>query len=125
MRASNRYMNKTIKGKVIHGAKLGRQLGFPTANINASRLTDIDNGVYAARLKVGGRLYKAMANIGIRPSVDGRTRLLEIHLFDYRGNLYGRYVKINLLRKIRDERRFDSINELREQLLKDAHECNR
>ena len=54
-------MNKIIKGKVIHGAKLGRQIGFPTANLDASRLTDIANGVYAARIKIAGQNYKAMA----------------------------------------------------------------
>ena len=118
-------MKKTIKGKVIHGAKLGRQLGFPTANIDASRLTDVDNGVYAARIKVAGRNYNAMANIGTRPSVDGHTRLLEIHIFNYNGSLYGRYVKINLLKKIRDEQRFESIEALKEQLLRDAEECKR
>ena len=55
-------MSKSIKGKVIHGAKLGRQLGFPTANIDASRLSEVDNGVYAARIKIAGRNYNAMAN---------------------------------------------------------------
>ena len=116
-------MSKSIKGKVIHGAKLGRQLGFPTANLDASRLSEVDNGVYAARIKVAGRNYKAMANIGTRPSVDGQTRLLEIHIFNYRGSLYGRYVKINLLKKIRDEQRFENIEALKQQLLRDAEEC--
>ena len=116
-------MKTTIKGKVIHGAKLGRQLGFPTANIDASRLTSIEDGVYAARLKVKGNIYNAMANIGTRPSVDGNTRLVEVHLFGFRGNLYGRYVKINLLRKIRNEQRFASIDDLMAQLLKDATDC--
>ena len=118
-------MKKSIKGKVIHGAKLGRQIGFPTANIDARRLTTIDNGVYAARLKIAGKQYKAMANIGTRPSVDGHTRLLETHVFGYRGSLYGRYVKINLIKKIRDEQRFDSIDALKAQLLKDAEQCNK
>lgn len=116
-------MSKSIKGKVIHGAKLGRQLGFPTANLDASRLSEVDNGVYAARIKIAGRNYKAMANIGTRPSVDGQTRLLEIHIFNYRGSLYGRYVKINLLKKIRDEQRFENIEALKQQLLRDAEEC--
>lgn len=118
-------MSKSIKGKVIHGAKLGRQLGFPTANLDASRLSEVDNGVYAAHIKIAGRNYNAMANIGTRPSVDGQTRLLEIHIFNYSGSLYGRYVKINLLKKIRDEQRFESIEALKEQLLRDAEECKR
>ena len=116
-------MSKSIKGKVIHGAKLGRQLGFPTANLDASRLSKVDNGVYAARIKIAGRNYKAMAYIGTRPSVDGQTRLLEIHIFNYSGSLYGRYVKINLLKKIRDEQRFENIEALKQQLLRDAEEC--
>ena len=116
-------MSKSIKGKVIHGAKLGRQLGFPTANLDASRLSEVDNGVYAAHIKIAGRNYNAMANIGTRPSVDGQTRLLEIHIFNYSGSLYGRYVKINLLKKIRDEQRFENIEALKQQLLRDAEEC--
>lgn len=118
-------MKKIIKGKVIHGAKLGRQIGFPTANLDASKLNNVENGVYAARLKIGGKNYNAMANVGMRPSVDGRQRLLEIHIFNYRGSIYGRYVKIDLIRKIRDERRFDSIDALKQQLLRDAEECKR
>ena len=71
----------TIEGEVIHGAKLGRRMGFPTANMEASG-ADIENGVYLSRVEIEGREYKAMSNVGVRPSVDGKCRLLETHIFD-------------------------------------------
>lgn len=112
-----------IRGEVIRGAQLGRKMGFPTANIDAKELTDIENGVYASLVEYDGRRYAAMSNIGLRPSVDGTTRLLETHLFDFCGDLYGQEIEVRLLRKIRNEKRFSSIDELREQLERDAQEC--
>ena len=112
-----------IKGEVIHGAQLGRKMGFPTANIDARNIR-VDNGVYYSRVTFGGKLYNAMTNIGTRPSVDGNTRLLETHLFDFAGDLYGQQIEVELVRKIRDERRFESIDALKEQLGKDASACN-
>ncbi len=111
-----------IKGKVIRGAQLGRQIGFPTANIDA-RDIDIENGVYFSRVVVGKTTYTAMSNIGIRPSVDGTTRLLETHLFDFSGDLYDKTITIDLITKIRDEQRFGSVEELRDQLTADAAQC--
>ena len=112
-----------IKGEVIHGAQLGRKMGFPTANIDARNIR-VDNGVYYSRVIIPDKRYNAMWNIGIRPSVDGNTRLLETHLFNFTGDLYGQEIEVELIRKIRDERRFDSIDELKGQLEKDASECN-
>lgn len=112
-----------IRGEVIRGAQLGRKMGFPTANIDAQGLTEIENGVYASEVKYDGCRYAAMSNIGLRPSVDGTTRLLETHLFGFEGDLYGKEIEVHLVRKIRDERRFASIDELREQLQRDAEEC--
>lgn len=113
----------TIRGEVIRGAQLGRKMGFPTANIDAKGLTEIENGVYASEVEYDGHRYAAMSNIGLRPSVDGTTRLLETHLFDFEGDLYGKQIEVRLVRKIRDERRFASIDALREQLQRDAEEC--
>ena len=90
-----------IKGEVIHGAQLGRKMGFPTANLDACELNDIENGVYRSTVIIDGATYRAMSNIGLRPSVDGRCRL----------------------DKIRDEKRFGSIDELRRQLEHDADVC--
>lgn len=112
-----------IKGEVIRGAQLGRRLGFPTANIDAQNLDNIANGVYASTVEIDGCRYAAMSNVGMRPSVDGTTRLLETHLFDFDGDLYGKEIEVKLLRKIRDEKRFASIEELRCQLERDAEEC--
>lgn len=113
-----------IKGKVIHGAQLGRQMGFPTANIDASGLSSIGNGVYSSRVKIEHTEYRAMSNIGLRPSVDGNTRLLETHIFDFEGDLYGQTIEVELINKIRDEQHFASLDELKAQLKQDAQQCN-
>ena len=113
-----------IKGEVIHGAQLGRKLGFPTANIDAHGLEGVDNGVYYSQVSLNGKLYNAMSNVGTRPSVDGQQRLLETHIFGFAGDLYGLEIEVNLKLKIRDERRFNSLEELQRQLEKDAALCN-
>lgn len=113
-----------VKGIVIHGAQLGRKMGFPTANIDARAVDGIENGVYYSQVLLDGHLYNAMSNVGTRPSVDGQTRLLETHIFGFAGNLYGRTIEVDLRLKIRDERRFASIEELQRQLEKDAALCN-
>ena len=112
-----------IKGEVIHGAQLGRKMGFPTANIDA-RDIKVDNGVYYSQVRLDGKRHNAMSNIGLRPSVDGQTRLLETHIFGFAGDLYGQQIEVDLRLKIRDERRFASIEELQRQLERDAALCN-
>lgn len=108
----------TIEGEVIHGAKLGRRMGFPTANMEVSG-AEIENGVYLSSVEIDNKQYKAMSNVGVRPSVDGKCRLLETHVFDFQGDLYGCRLAVKLLRKIRDEKRFDSVEELKRQLESD------
>lgn len=108
-----------IKGEVIAGQQLGRRMGFPTANIAAENI-DIPNGVYASTVELDGKRYRAMSNIGVRPSVDGRQRLLETYLFDFDGDLYGRTITVRLDKRIRDERKFGSVEELQAQLKSDA-----
>ena len=108
-----------IEGTVIRGQQLGRKLGFPTANIDAEGLS-VENGVYASTVEFDGRRYRAMSNVGIRPSVDGRQRLLETYIFDFEGDLYDRTLSVELLQKIRDERKFSSVAELKERLHIDA-----
>ena len=112
-----------ITGEVIHGAQLGRKMGFPTANIDAREIEGIDNGVYYSAVEIDGVRYKAMSNVGYRPSVDGHTRLLETHIFGFSGDLYGKQISVDLIKKIRDEQRFASIEELRQQLATDADLC--
>lgn len=110
----------TVEGVVIGGKRLGRRLGFPTANIDVSEYPDIANGVYCSKVIVRGEEYTAMTNIGVRPSVDGKQRLLETHLFGFRGLLYGLTLRVELYEKVRDEQKFETVDELREQIARDA-----
>lgn len=111
---------QVIEGVVIGGNRLGRRLGFPTANIAIDDTLDIENGVYCSKVFVEGEEYVAMTNVGVRPSVDGTKRLLETHLFGFQGLLYGLKLRVELYEKIRDEKKFSSVDELRKQIASDA-----
>jgi riboflavin kinase / FMN adenylyltransferase len=109
-----------ISGKVVTGDKLGRQLGFPTANLDVAGLVLPPNGVYAALTRYKGRLYRAALNIGYRPTVAAGVQLrVEAHLLDFRGDLYGAELEIEMGEKLRDEKKFASPGELREQIARD------
>ena len=108
-----------IEGVVIGGNRLGRKLGFPTANIAIDNDLAVENGVYCSKVFFDGKEYASMTNVGVRPSVDGSRRLLETHLFGFEGLLYGLTLRVELYEKIRDERKFASVEELREQIAKD------
>ena len=97
-------------------------MGFPTANIEADASLDARDGVYASRVEVDGRMYDAMSNLGYKPTVDGRRRLLETNIFGFEGDLYGRRLRVELLRFIRPERRFGSVEELFRQIGDDRRE---
>ena len=114
-----------IEAEVIHGRKIGRALGFPTANMMLDGHADVERGVYRSEVTIDGRKYRAMSNVGIRPSVGGKELLLETHVIGFRGDLYGRILRVTLLEKIREERRFSSIGDLKEQLVKDYITCGK
>lgn len=116
---ANNNTNINIEAEVIHGKKIGRALGFPTANMSMAGYESVERGVYLSRVEIDGRSYKAMSNVGIRPSVGGKELLLETHVLDFSGDLYGRKLCITLVEKIRDEKRFASIGDLKEQLMRD------
>lgn len=105
-----------IEGVVRSGRRLGRELGFPTANLDVPRDLELEDGVYRSRVRVGDRTYEAMSNLGCNPSVGGAERRLETHLFDFEGDLYGQRLRVELLDRIRGERRFASVEELRAQI---------
>ncbi len=105
-----------IMGRVVYGRQLGRELGVPTANIRLQRYRAALEGVYAVRVMGLERVYDGVANIGIRPTVDGREPLLEVHLFDYDGDLYGTLLAVQFVRKIRDEQTFDGLEALKKQI---------
>lgn len=104
----------TITGRVLHGQKLGRQLGAPTANLQLNRLRPALHGVYLVSTEIDGQRWAGVANIGQRPSVagDGRAHL-EVHLLDFSGDLYGRRLCVQFHHKLRDEERFASLEALK------------
>lgn len=112
----------SIAGTVVHGRQVGRTIGFPTANIDPDdklRLIPA-GGVYEVGVSLHGGQYKGMANIGTRPTFhDGGGRTIEVHILDFEADIYGRRIAITFLRKIRDEKPFGSVKELKRQLEKD------
>ena len=108
-------------GRVAHGDKRGRSIGFPTANIFLHRKATPVQGVYAVEMfGLNDEPVQGVANVGNRPTVDGTRSLLEVHLFDFDQDIYGRHVHVDFLRKIRDERRFESFEALKAQIQHDA-----
>lgn len=117
----------SLAGRVIAGEKLGRQLGFPTANIAAEGLALPPTGVYSVRAQTGGRTYPAALNIGYRPTVrqkDARLRL-EVHLLEFEGDLYGEEIEVTFVEKLRDEKKFSSTAELQQQIVRDIEAVRR
>lgn len=111
----------SINGRVAHGRKLGRQLGFPTANVPLKRCVSPVSGVYVVEAHgLGGKPVGGVANIGQRPTVNGMRQQLEVHLFDFNADLYGRQIEVALLKKLREEQRFDSVQALQQQIELDA-----
>ncbi len=110
-----------MQGRVGHGAKRGRTIGFPTANIDLHRRVSPLRGVYAVQvLGLGPEPRPGVANIGTRPTVDGQGYRLEVHLFDFDQQIYGSHLEVEFRLKLRDEKRFDSFDELRRQIALDA-----
>lgn len=112
----------SIQGRVIHGNALARQLGFPTANIQLHRKKPALHGVYLVNVKncCSQQSYYGIANIGIRPTIQGKKAILEVNLFDFSGDIYGQYLDVTFLEKLRDEKKFDSITVLKEQITQDV-----
>jgi riboflavin kinase / FMN adenylyltransferase len=113
-----------ICGKIITGDKLGRKFGFPTANLNVTGLVLPPHGVYSAVTKWNGGIYHVALNIGVRPTVaTGKPELrVEAHLLDFKGDLYGQELEIEIGEKLRDEKKFASPEELRQQIAQDIAE---
>lgn len=112
----------SIQGKVIEGFKNGRQIGFPTANIELFDTEKIvpANGVYAVRVNWNGQQFKGMLNIGHRPTLDNGLNIsIEVHILDFSADIYHQNLEVSFIRKIRDEQKFSSIEALIEQLQKD------
>lgn len=112
----------SVCGRVAHGDQRGRTMGYPTANIRMFRKNTPVVGVYAVTMTgIDGREFEGVANVGTRPTFDGGSKvILETHLFDFDKEIYGRYVEVHFKRKIRDEMRFRSLEELKTQIVKDV-----
>jgi riboflavin kinase / FMN adenylyltransferase len=112
----------SISGKVVHGARLGRQLGYPTANVHMRHERPAFTGVYA--VKLDGR--EGVANLGVRPTIAGVPKLmLEVYVFDFEGDLYDQHVHVQFFEKIRDERKFDGLDALKAQIALDVESAQR
>lgn len=116
----------SISGEIIHGNKIGRSIGFPTANIKVEDERKLlpASGVYKVKVRVGGEAYEGMLNIGTRPTVSQAGVVsLEVHIFDFNRDIYGKPVTVYLLSRLRGERKFETVEELREQLVLDQKQA--
>lgn len=110
-----------MSGKVIEGQRLGRTLGYPTANVNLNRLQSAVMGIFAVR--VSGRDWgplDAVASVGTRPTFEGTRPLLEVHIFDFDKDIYGEYIHVDFIARLRNEEKFDDVNDLIEQMHRDS-----
>ncbi len=116
----NKVLNRnwSIQGKVQKGKQLGKKIGFPTANIDIKDYVLASPGVYAVRVKMlrGKNYLKGIANLGYRPTFNGKKILLEVHLFNFSGNLYNKYLTVEFKKFIRREKKFKNIGQLRKQI---------
>lgn len=115
----------SIGGRVVRGKQLGRTLGFPTANLRFPKVPAL-SGIYATWVHgVGERPHASVSSFGTRPTVDGIEPLLEAHLFDFDGDLYGRHIEVEFVAKLRDELKFPDLPSLTEQMQRDAETARR
>lgn len=110
----------SIRSRVADGQHLGRELGFPTVNQSSKSLKSLKKGVYLTRVSVLDKTNYGVTNVGVRPTVRGSSLVCETHIFDFNESIYGKYVKIEFLEFIREERKFDSLEALKAQILQDS-----
>ena len=129
VQTATQYLGKnyTISGRVVEGHKKGRKLGYPTANIALETNYKLipKNGVYAVKLSVENSVYKGMLNIGLNPTFDDKGWSIEVHLFDFEGDLYNKFVTLELIEDVRAEVRFSASEELTAQLKKDEEQIRK
>ena len=109
----------SIEGKVIKGAQRGRKIGFPTCNIKLNTYTQPKLGVYSVWVQIDSLKKRGIANIGYRPTFNGKSLLLEVNIFGIKKNLYKKILKISFIKFIRAEKKFKNINQLKNQIIKD------
>ncbi|AUI67071.1 MULTISPECIES: bifunctional riboflavin kinase/FAD synthetase [Glaesserella] len=109
-----------IRGRVAHGNKIGRTIGFPTANIMLNRLVTAIQGVYAVQVETADGTFNGIANVGNRPTINGTKPLLEVHIFNFDRSIYGQAIEVRFLKKIRSEIKFANFDELKSQIERDV-----
>lgn len=115
----------SVTGSIAEGQKLGRNLGFPTANLTLGEIIEPRYGVYATRARIDGKEFGAVSNFGRRPTVGSDAPLLETHLFDFDGDLYGKTLEVAFVDFIRDEQKFDGLDALKAQIAKDCEQARK
>ncbi len=114
----------TLSGKVAHGRKLGRELGFPTINLKMGTRPMAVNGIFAVLVKgLDNRVLRGVASIGTRPTVNGSTVILEVYILNFSEQIYGRCVDVEILHKIRNEEKYDSLDALKQQIQRDIEDA--
>ena len=113
-----------VSGEVIHGAKRGRDLGFPTANLRLDPSCALKHGIYAVRARIADKHYDGVASFGRRPMFDDGAPLLEVFLFDFDADLYGRVIDVAFIGWIRHEQKFESIEALKRQMAADVEQAH-
>ena len=115
----------SVDGTIVEGRKRGRELGFPTANLETRNELVPPNGVYATIMTIDGVVHGGVTNIGLRPTFGETTPTIETHVLDYSGNLYGQTVRLAFVQRLRDERRFEDVDALRAQIDADKRRAER
>jgi riboflavin kinase/FMN adenylyltransferase len=112
----------SIQGRVVYGQQLGTELGFPTANVQLHRYSAPLSGVFAVLVNVGNEIFQGAANVGIRPTVGDLVKpILEVHFLDFEGKLYGQRIEVEFKHKIRDEKKFTTLDDLVENIRRDVN----
>ena len=129
IKKANQYLGRpfSLNGAIVEGDKIGREMGYPTANLEIEEEYKLkpQNGVYLVQTSLVDKKYFGMMNVGKRPTVSGKKTRIETYFFDFKGDLYGKKLRIELLEKIRDEQKFDSLDALRNQLNSDQKSCQK
>ncbi len=111
--------NFSVTSRVVKGAKKGRMLGFPTANLPIDKKSAIPKGVFVTKVHIADNSYLGATNVGTRPTFDGKHHVIETHILNYEGDLYGKRITVEFLHKLRDEMRFADIEQLKQQINND------
>lgn len=112
----------TLIGEVIHGRKIGRTIGFPTANLKYDKNFILPSiGVYYTNIKVNNKVYKGITSVGSNPTVEGKAITVETHILDFNEDIYGEIIEVSFIKRIRNEKKFNGIKDLQSQLEKDKN----